>query len=141
MRMTTTKQLQSLVSKLKRELQGHMDAIAEIDSVFSQLGLASTQTKRRGRPPGSKVGRPRKAAKRMGKRRKRGKFEMSGLESVLQFVSKAGGKGASSADIVEHWKGEGRSGSAYKSINDLVKARKLKKRKVEGTRGSRYLAA
>jgi hypothetical protein len=66
---------------------------------------------------------------------------MSGEQSILQFVAKSGAKGASGADINNHWKSEGRSGGAYTPIGKLVSAKKLKRRKVKGERGSRYATA
>jgi ribosomal protein S14 len=73
--------------------------------------------------------------------RARRKFAMSGAESIVAFVSKAGSKGATTAEIVKNWKSQGRGGDGYTTIGELVKARKLKKESLEGQRGSRYVAA
>lgn len=138
---TTTRRLESLVAKLQSEKQGHLDAVAEIDEVFGRFGLTPGVRKKRGRPRGSKSMTASKVMKRRGRRRRRGKFEATGSESILQFLSGAGRGGASGADIVKHWNKEGRSGGAYKVLGDLVKSKQLKKRKVKGERGSRYAAA
>lgn len=137
---TTTRRLESLVAKLQAEKQAHLVAVAEIDAVFGRFGVASTGKKRRGRPRGSKSKSAASVATRKG-RRKRRKYATTGSESILQFVSRSGRKGASGADVVKLWNKEGRSGSAYKILGDLVKSKKVKRRKVIGERGSRYMAA
>ena len=45
------------------------------------------------------------------------------------------------AEIAKHWKSEGRGAGFYVALGKLVKAKKVKKEKIEGTKGSRYAAA
>jgi hypothetical protein len=141
---STADQLQALITKLQTQRQGHEDAIAQIDATFEQFGITAAPAKRRGRPrkmakPSRK---PKAAAKPAGKakRRTRRKFNMSGLDSILSFVTKAGKKGATTSEIVKHWRSERRSGNGYTTLSQLVGAKKLKKEKIEGAKGSRYTA-
>jgi hypothetical protein len=142
--MITPQDLEAVISKLHSERQAHLDAIAEIDRAFARVGIKPGGAKRRGRPPAylSKGPTPsagRKKGKR-GRRRKRRTFEVSGEQSVLDFVKSAGKKGVMTNDIVGHWESEGRAGGAYTTIGKLVKDKKIKKENIKGERGSRYIA-
>jgi len=132
----TTKELAALISQLREERQQHLDAIAEIDATFKRFGIVTAPAKRRGRPRQGvkRLGRPRKKAARR-------RFAVSGPASILALVKGKGAKGATSAEINRKWKKDGRSGSVYVTLSHLVKAKKLKKQKVKGGRGSRYTAA
>ena len=127
-------ELQTLIRKLHAERQAHLAAIQEIEDTFRNLGIdpgnGGTGGKRRGRPPG-----------RAGGRRKRRKYATSGTQSILSFISKGNRNGASGAEIAKHWKSEHRAGSSYNIINMLLKAGKVKKKKLKGARGSLYMAA
>jgi hypothetical protein len=142
--------LESALSGLQQEKQELVRKLAEIDTVFSQLGIQPQDGKRRGRPPknGQAAGpilaaaplATAPAAPKAGRRRKRRKFAIPAHESVLQFV-KAGGKGGrTSKEIGNHWKEEGRSGQPFITLGQLVKSKKLKKQNMPGVRGSRYAA-
>jgi hypothetical protein len=140
----TANQLSAVIAKLQSERQVHVDAIGEIDSVFERFGITPSVKKRRGRPPGKKqVAKRRraKAAKPARGKRKRRKFEVSGLQSVLGFVKAARVNGRTTGEIIQHWKSEGRSGDGYTTIGELVKAGSLKKEEMKGVKGSRYTAA
>ncbi|RIK68545.1 MAG: hypothetical protein DCC65_02830 [Planctomycetota bacterium] len=136
----TINDLQSLVQKLQTERQEHLDAIARIDDAFNDLGLSPMDRPRRGRKPGRKPG---KKAGRVGRptSSKRKRYGMSGTKSIMAFVGRHGAKGASGAEIANHWKSEGRRGSSYNILGSLIKAGRLKKKTVKGVRGSVYLAA
>ena len=128
---TTARELQAIIARLQNERQVHLDALADIDAVFAQFGITSQKKKRRGRP--------RKAKKKVAKLRKRQtKRKVSGPQSILNFVKRAGKRGVNGAEIVKRWNAEGRAGGAYTPISKLVKAKKLKRRAVKGERGSRY---
>ena len=137
------KELQSTVNKLQAERQGHVDAIAEIDAAFKKLGIApGALKKRRGRRPGRKARRPAKRKKvgRKPKRRTGKRYAVSGTDSILRFVKQAGAKGTTGGQIDKHWKSQGRAGSAYNILGQLVKAKKIKRRRLKGKRGSAYTA-
>ncbi len=132
-------ELQSLLRKLEAERQSHLAALQEIEATLSELGIdpgrsGATRGKRRGRPPG-------KASGKIGGRRKRRKYATSGTQSILSFISKGNRNGASGAEIAKHWKSENRAGSSYNIINMLLKAGKVRKKKLKGERGSLYMAA
>lgn len=145
---TMIKELGSMVSKLQAERQSHLDAIAEIDAAFGDLGISggsAVTTVRRGRPAGRKNKKTiQMAAKTKTRGVKRGKgktgnrYAVSGTQSIIDFVSKHGAKGAPGGDIDKHWKSEGRAGSAYNIMGQLLKSKKLKKQKNKGGRGSIY---
>ena len=140
------------VQQLLEEKQKHMEVIGRIDEMLSRIGSllggnnGSTPARRRpGRPPASASAVSSAAAAtapgpRTGRRRrKRGRFAMSGEESILQFVRQ--NRNPATADITAHWRGEGRGGKADNALSRLVKARQLKRQQIPGERGSRYLIA
>ena len=141
---STTDRLVALISRLQAKRQDYLDAVAQIDATFEHFGIAAAPAKRRGRPRKmAKPGRmPKTAVKPATKgKRVRRKFATSGLDSILAFVKAAGKKGATTSEIVKHWKAEGRSGDGYTALGELTKAKKLKREKIEGEKGSRYTAA
>ena len=137
--------LSSRVDQLVAQRQEHLDAadrisstIAEIERLIGAVGGA----RRRGRPPGrpkmlgtaaapaAPVGRPRG-------RRKRRRFEISGEQSIINFI-KSNPK-PSTQDVKKHWASEGRGGTADNALSKLVRERKIKRLPLEGEgRGSRY---
>lgn len=139
-------QLAKMVEKLKEQRRKHADALRSLDEIFEKIGitthLAEERPKRRGRPAGKKgPGRP--AGSGAGSKRRSGgrkKFATSGTESIVSFVKEAGAAGRTSSEINKHWESEGRSGTAYVPMSQLVKARKLKRKNMPGERGSRYTA-
>ena len=140
----TATELATLINRLQSERQEHLDAIAQIDATFGQFGISSSTRKRRGRPPGStrRGGRPRKkAARKLARKDGRRKFRRTANESVLTFIKKAGRKGALGAEIAKRWKSEGRGVGLYPTLSKLVKAKKQKRVKVKGGRGSTYTVA
>ena len=153
--------LAAAIDRLRSERATLVSRVSEIDASFGRLGIAVAVAvtvpvvdgkigklgKRRGRPPGSKsvpmVAKPIKPAIAEGKpatkNRKRGRFAVSGDQSILTFVQ--GAATPSTADVNAHWTKEGRGGKADKALSTLVKAGKLKRIVVEGERKSRYAIA
>lgn len=157
-------QLKQLISDLASQRREHVAAIAEIDQTFEQLGISDAETiaPRRGRKPGSTGAKrgpkpgskrgPKPGAKRgpkpgsTGKKRgpkpgsrRRGKFTVSGEQSVLDFVKSHGKPNAK--EVNEHWTKEGRAGKADNALSKLVKLGSIKRVDVEGERGGRYQIA
>jgi hypothetical protein len=128
---TSIKELQSIIEKLQTERKAHLEAINEIDGAFSKMGVAVDASGARPAGGRGKAGRPR---------RTRRKFKVSGLESIHRFVKSAGAKGVSGAQIDAHWKKEGRAGSAYNMLGQLVRERRVKRHNLKGQRGSVYTA-
>ncbi|MCH8880037.1 MAG: hypothetical protein IID34_09155 [Planctomycetes bacterium] len=134
---TTARELQALITSLQQQRQAHLDALAEIDSAFAQFGIKLKRRKSGGSPRKAKRRVAKKVAKRH-KRKARRTRKMSGPQSILNFMKRAGKNGVTGAEIVRHWNAEGRAGKAYTAIGKLIKAKKLKRRAVKGERGSQY---
>ena len=87
-----------------------------------------------------------KAAKKAAKKapakakgaRKRKKYDQTAEQFVLGLVA---GKGAISSDINKTWMAAGRTGRADNTLNKMLKAGKLKRQKIVGTKGSMYTVA
>jgi DNA-binding transcriptional regulator YiaG len=71
--------------------------------------------------------------------RKRGKYKQTGEQAILSLLKN--GKSLTTKDVNHAWVREGRGGTADVLLGKLVKARKIKRTKVKGVRGSRYSAA
>lgn len=138
---STTQELAALIRRLQGERQKHSDAIEAIDKTFAQFGIAAPGKPRLGRPPKAiSLAAAPKAPKagKSGGRRRRGSFEKTGEDSVLDFVKSKGP--VTAAEVNDHWSGEGRGGKADNALSKLVKNGKLKRNKVKGERGGTYSA-
>src|SRR3954451_14245604 len=107
--------LAEMIQQLEADRRRHAEAIEAIDNVLSQVGravsLARLDTGDFPVPP-SDLSLPPAV-------RRRGKFEMTGEQSVLQFIS--GRVSPTTAEINEHWRGEGRRGVANVILLKLLK--------------------
>lgn len=133
MSKTRIGELQSLVAKLQADRNGHLDAIAQIDAAFDELGIAPPKTTKRGRGKKKAV-----ATKKTAKTAKRKKFKTTANELVLATIKKAGAKGATGVQIGKAWKAAGRPGDAYNTLSTLVKEKKVTREKIKGVQGSVY---
>jgi hypothetical protein len=131
MSLTSASELKSAIAKLQTERASHAKAIAEIDSVFEQLGKLSPPAKR-----GPKTAKPAAKKRSTEAPKKRKTFSVSGPNSILQTVKAAGKEGVATGDIVKRWEKQGRSGNVYGIIGQLVDEGKLRRKKVTGRRGS-----
>ena len=117
-----TRQIESL---LKTRVQ-HQTAIDKIDAT-----LAGIRNALGGGSNGSSVAKPASTGAKHGpkpdttRRRGRGAFKISGEESVLGFIKSAGTP--TTKEVNQHWKTEGRGGSADNALTKLVKLKKLKR--------------
>jgi len=68
--------------------------------------------------------------------RKRGRFPHTAEQTILGLLN--GKKSLATSQINQAWKKEGRSGTADVTLGLMVKAKKLKRTKVQGQRGSMY---
>jgi hypothetical protein len=127
-----TSQIETLLSK-RDALQAEIEAI---DSMLEKVGSMLQVPGRPGRPRGSTKAAASNGRGRGGRRRKRGSFAMSGDESIFAFIKKAGSP--TTKEVNQHWKGEGRGGTADNALTKLVKLKKLKRINVKGQRGSQY---
>ncbi len=149
---TNASELTRLINQLRQERQQHEAAIAEIDATFKAFGILASG----GRGGAGKKGKKRAtaeapaAAKTKGKGKRRGrkpagkrgaakkapwsrKFTMTGDELILNFVRDKGG--ATTEEIRKHWDAAGRRGKAENNLTLLVKNGKLKRSKLENTKG------
>ena len=143
-----TADLSSRVDQLLQQRQQHLEAAEKLTATISQieqlLGTAGG-AKRRGRPPGrprlTDFGGAMSAAPRgprRGGRRKRQRFEISGEQSIINFIRSH--KDATTQDIKKHWASEGRGGTADNALSKLVREKKIKRYPLDGQRGSRFSA-
>ena len=73
------------------------------------------------------------------KRQKRGEFKQTREEFILSLLK--GRKMLTSTEITAAWKKSGRAANADNAMSLMVKARKLKRTKLKGQKGSEYRAA
>ncbi len=78
--------------------------------------------------------KPRKTTNK----KKRARPRMTGEELIMRFVRRKGG--ATTAQINDYWRRQGRGGSADNTLSKLVRATRLRRRNIEGARGSQYTA-
>ncbi len=133
MSKTRIDELQSLVNRLRADRTAHVDAIAQIDSAFGELGITPPKTTKRGRGKKKAV-----VTKKTAKATKRKKFRMTANDLVLATIKRAGAKGATGVQIGKAWKAAGRTGNAYNTLGSLVKEKKIKREKIRGAKGSVY---
>lgn len=147
-RMKIADHLSLLISKLRGEYAELTSRLSELNAIFEKLGITAghggaavgVAKARRGRPP--KSAKAEKAPKASGGkrgRRTRGKFALTGEQSIIEFVKKEGKPNA--AEVNAHWSKEGRAGKADNALGRLVKTGTLKRVKVADERGSRYAIA
>jgi hypothetical protein len=135
-RQSAVTTLANLIEDLRQQRQVHADALAEIDALFVQYGVATQVPKRRGRKPGRKPGRP--AAKVAKGRRPRGNFDQTAPEFVLGMLKK---RPMMTARINAAWIKAGRGGRADTTLMNLVNSGTVKRQKVKDMQGSQYALA
>ena len=133
----------SPIQQLLDQRQMHLDALAAIDHKLHQISgiLRSGVTAPVGRS-NSKAAQAQPVAPKATRKKKRkvGKFAVSGEASVLSFIQQH--KNPTSQEIEKHWQNEGRGGFAATTISKLAKEKKLKRTPLgKGIRGSRYSLA
>jgi hypothetical protein len=136
------------IQELLEQKAKHTEALNRINETLSRIGSmlggngSSAPRRGPGRPPASAPAAMRAEAPEGGRRRrrrKRGKFAMSGEDSIIRFVRDH--RNPSTSEITAHWRSEGRGGKADNALSRLVKIRRLKRQAIPGERGSRYLVA
>jgi len=123
--------LAAQIDALMHKRVGHASAIEAIDGLLGKIShMLGGKLEA---PAAAKVKATTGGKKR---RKRRGSFTMSGDESILAFVKSAGSP--TTKEVNQHWKGEGRGGSADNALTKLVKTKKLKRINIKGERGSKY---
>ena len=153
---STMDELAGVIEGLRTERAEHLAAIAALDELFERFGIETGDRPKRGRPRKyKKAGRPRLAkagkgpvgrpkSKKTKKKKKAGRprrsrFGQTAEELVLAFVKS--NPRTSAGQVNSHWKKQERGGTANNALTKLTKAKKLKRVKVKGERGSRYVVA
>jgi hypothetical protein len=125
------------IEQLLHDRQEHQEAVTRIDQMLERVGHA-LGTKPPGRPRGGNHSLATEPPVRT-RRRRRGKFAVSGDESIIAFIKER--KNPTTKDLTKHWASEGRGGTAANALSRLVKEKKLRRTPLEGERGSRYSLA
>jgi DNA-binding PadR family transcriptional regulator len=123
--------LAEMIQQLEADRRRHAEAIEAIDQVLAQVGRVVSHARLdtgdfpvppgvSGTPPG----------------RRRGKFELTGERSVLQFISKR--SNPTTGVINELWRSEGRRGVANVILLKLLKQGLIFRMVDASIRGSRY---
>jgi len=144
--MTSSTDLSGQIQKLLAEKQHHTEALGRIDETLEKvgllLGLSTEIVARRGRgrprktqpaaqPVAVQVDTPQKHIDR------RLRFSITAQQSILDFVSKSGSP--TTMHVNQHWKAEGRVGTAYQTLHLMVKKKTIQRVPIEGTRANRYV--
>ena len=105
--------------------------------MFKELGISPPAVRRRRRKAGRpKGGTTKKVAQRAAKRDKRGTYKKTAEEFVLGLMT--GGKTLTTAQIGAKWRQAGRGGKPDNALTKLVEQKKVKRRNIQGARGSTY---
>jgi hypothetical protein len=122
------------IRKLQADRQEHAQAIEEIDQVLSRvenalaaLNAITTRSGERANADTAPGQRPRRHYQ---------KFELTGEESVLEFIRRQGHP--TTAEINANWHAEGRTGVANPILARLLKRGLLEREADPAVRGSRY---
>jgi hypothetical protein len=125
------------IRRLQADRAEHAQAINEIDKVLSRVENAlqalKAMTHKTGHTSGE-TGIEGELAPRP--RRHYQKFELTGEESVLEFVRNGGNP--TTAEINANWHAEGRTGVANPILARLLKRGQLEREQDPTVRGSRY---
>jgi hypothetical protein len=128
--------LAEMIKQLEADRRRHADAIEQIDQVLTQVGrvVGFTAEERSAHNAATlNVSAPAPEVRR------RGKFELTGERSVLQFIARH--QNPTTAEINHHWRSEGRRGVANVILLKLLKQGLIHRQMDATIRGSRYLIA
>jgi DNA-binding PadR family transcriptional regulator len=123
--------LAEMIQQLEADRRRHAEAIEAIDQVLSQVGRVVSHARLDTGDYSVAAGSGGPAGRR------RGKFELTGERSVLQFIARKGNP--TTAEINEHWRAEGRRGVANVILLKLLKQGLISRMVDASIRGSRYL--
>lgn len=129
------------IQQLQVDRQRHLEAMAAIDRVLDQIGAAldvapkPAPRDRAAATPGDSVVRREVSPEP----RRRGRFDKTGIDSVLDFIRERGNP--TTAEINAHWHTEGRKGTANVTILKLLQDGSIRREQDPLIRGSRYLLA
>ena len=107
--------LAEMIKQLEADRRRHAEAIEAIDQVLAQVGRAVGLT----REPAQLKASLQSLISSAPEVRRRGKFELTGERSVLQFVAQR--VNPTTAEINNHWRSEGRRGVANVILLKLLR--------------------
>jgi hypothetical protein len=131
MTITSASEIAELVQRLESVRQRHIEAIGAIDETLKRVRDALHQVNKHvvdttgdlvEFPPAT---RPRN-----------GRFSQTAIQSVLDFIKRTGTP--STSELSAHWRSEGRKGTVYVTILQLLKAGQIRRVADSSVRGSRY---
>jgi hypothetical protein len=125
--------LAKLVKQLQAQRQEHLDAIAQIDAAFENLGMGEGAAS-----PGRKKAKNGRR-KTTGKGRGRKKFKMTAEEMVYDLLKK--NKTLTTGQINKQWTKAGRGGNADNTLSKMTREKRLKRTNIKGLMGSEYRLA
>ena len=121
--------LDKILSKLVKQREEHVDALAKIEAVFAKYGIT---------PPATATqtieAAPSLAIKK-GRRRRRGRFAQTGEAFVLGLLEH---KSMTGAEVNAAWTDAGRKARADTTLSLMTKKKLIKRVPVKGGRGSNY---
>src|SRR5262245_32033158 len=122
MAATSPTKLTKMIRKSLEERAAHLKAAAEIEAVFTSLGLSIAEAEKAAGSRPTKVG---KVDRRVGRRPKRGRgsYDQTAEEFVLSLLK---GKSLLTAQVNNAWREAGRKGVANNTLTKLVKLKQLK---------------
>jgi hypothetical protein len=132
------------IKQLESDRERHAAAMEEIDRVLNQINEALSNLKHNA--PGHIRGGTDEPIPMLEipsyfleRRRRRGRFEQTALQSVVDFIRSRGNP--STAEINSHWRAEGRKGTVNVTILKLLQQGKILRQSDPAVRGSRYVLA
>ncbi len=131
------------IQHLLGQREHHAAALADIEQKLEQingiLGIGRPGRKPKSLTMPTNAGVETAAVPAKRRRRRRRRFEVTGEQSVLNFIKER--KSPTTKEINANWKAEGRGGSADSLLGKLVKERRLKRKPLGGKLGSEYSLA
>jgi hypothetical protein len=131
---TTTLDIAEEVKRLEAVRRNHLNAIEAIDDTLRRIRQALDDVRQASPPsPGNSSAVPTPPPQQ---RSRKGRFNRTGHQSLLDFIRKTGNP--STAELSAHWRSEGRRGTVYVPILQLLKAGQIRRVQDHAVRGSRY---
>ena len=121
--------LDKILSKLVKQRQEHVDALAKLDAIFAKYGINPAKAAKQ-----TVEAAPRLATKK-GRRRRRGRFAQTAEAFVLGLLK---GKSLTGAEVNAAWTDAGRKARADTTLSLMTKKKLIKRVAVKGGRGSNY---
>jgi hypothetical protein len=134
MTITSANEIAELVQRLESVRQRHIEAIGAIDETLKRVRDALHQVNKHvADTTGDLVDATAAAAL---PRPRNGRFSQTAIQSVLDFIRRTGTP--STSELSAHWRSEGRKGTVYVTILQLLKAGQIRRLPDSSVRGSRY---